>query len=563
MRQDVGLRCGRLRRALVAGGCALLAAGATPAAGAAGTGAAGTPGAAGAPGRPGVSVVVLDGRGFGHGVGLAQDGALSMGRAGSGTVQILGQFYPGTSLARAGGQVRVQVLSSAGPTTTVGLPSGGQILDAESGQQSPGFPVQVPPGGQVALGWGGGRYTATVLGGGGAGASARAVSPAVTLPPLPPIPTTTTTTSPGSPGGPGGGGTGPLPGPGSGPGPGGIGGSTTTTTAAPASGPPAPGGGGSASSARPLWVVPADGSVTAVVATGRRYRGVVEAVGDGAGLGLVNQLDVETYLRGMAEVQDPSWPLTSMQAQVIVERTYALRGMAAAGEICDDTRCQVYVGQSAEYPAQDRAVTTTAGYVLTYGGSLAATVFSANGGGFSASPEEGFGAGAGQYPYLRAARYYTTDPDPWTITVALGAVAARMGYPGTLTSARVSSVGPSGRALTVTLEGSAGPVVTSGIGFAASMGLRSNLFDLFDAVQATAPPAPPPAETLQALPSDSSALRAAVGAPAVVGAPRAPSALTGTRTGPPGESPLRWAGVALLVLVAAGAFGAWRRTRVL
>src|SRR5688572_7052547 len=35
-----------------------------------------------------VPVVIIDGRGFGHGVGMAQDGAYWMGRAGASTAQI-------------------------------------------------------------------------------------------------------------------------------------------------------------------------------------------------------------------------------------------------------------------------------------------------------------------------------------------------------------------------------------------------------------------------------------------------------------------------------------------
>src|SRR5579875_3407830 len=79
----------------------------------------------------------LTGRGFGHGVGLAQDGELTMGRQGDSADQILGQFYPGTSLARTTGTVRVQVLSATPASATVVFPSGGQIQDAYSGPQSP------------------------------------------------------------------------------------------------------------------------------------------------------------------------------------------------------------------------------------------------------------------------------------------------------------------------------------------------------------------------------------------------------------------------------------------
>src|SRR2546423_760971 len=159
-----------------------------------------------------------------------------------------------------------------------------------------------------------------------------------------------------------------------------------------------------------LRAVPLRGSTVVLPATGRRYRGVLEATGlpGATGLRLVNELDVESYLRGMGEVRDPSWPPASLRAQAIAARTYALRAMATSGEICADERCRVYLGQQAEYPAMDEAVLRTAGQVLMFAGELASTFYSANGGGVSASPEEGFGPTVGSptaFPYLRAARY--------------------------------------------------------------------------------------------------------------------------------------------------------------
>jgi len=471
----------------------------------------------------GVPVVVITGRGFGHGVGLSQDGAYWMGRAGYGTLQILGQFFPGTSLATAGGQMRVLVDTAAGSgsgaQTVVSFPDGGQVQDALSGQQSPGFPVRVPAGGAATISWSAGRYRVSVSGGGSAApgsaewTAARIAAPSVSVPtsstttttsPSITVPSSTTTTTSPHPTVPAT----PT--------------TTTTATTVPPSttstttGAPPPGGG--PTSGRPLWAVPDNSSVVGVTATGRTYRGVLETVantGATTSLDVVNQLDVEQYLRGMGEVQNPSWPLTSLQAQVIVERTYALRAMAAAGEICADTRCQVYLGTQGEYSAQDRAVSSTRGYVLAWNGALAATVFSANGGGFSASPQEGFGTSDAGYPYLRAAPYLTHDPMPWNLTVALSDVAARLGYSGPVSDVHVTATGPSGRATAVTVDGASGSLTVTGIAFAAALGLKSTLFQLSGGVSATAPPPPPPAAPpTQALPSDGPAISRAVTSPA-------------------------------------------------
>src|SRR4051794_19009300 len=110
-----------------------------------------------------VPVLVIDGKGFGHGVGMAQDGAFWMAKAGATTAQVLGHFYPGTRVATSGGTVRVAVEQAAGPDVTVAFPGGGEVRDAPTGQQSPGFPVKVGAGGQVRIHFDGARYV--VVGG--------------------------------------------------------------------------------------------------------------------------------------------------------------------------------------------------------------------------------------------------------------------------------------------------------------------------------------------------------------------------------------------------------------
>lgn len=413
-----------------------------------------------------VPVLVIDGRGFGHGVGMAQDGALWMGRAGASTTKILTQFYPGTKLGKASGTVRVPVLDAPAErgraSAVVAFPNGGEIRDAPGGGQGPGFPLQVPAGGEVRIVFEQGRYHAERTGGRSLGRLALA-SARRQIPPLEP-PTTPTPT------------TGPPP----------------TTPPAPTDPPPAvappgqepppppsqPQQEAAGTSTNPLWAVPAGGGTVALPARQRRYRGVIHATAAGGGLRLVNQLGVEQYLKGMGEVLDPSWPPAALAAQAIAARTYALRAMAGAGEICDTQHCQVYLGAQAEYRAMNRAVDGTASKVLLFGRGLASAVYSANGGGFSASQEEGFGWVANDASYLRPAAYPTKDPLPWNLTASLREVGARLGYPGRLTGARVTRTGPSGRALEVTLEGSAGPRKLSGIAFDAGLGLRSTLFSL-------------------------------------------------------------------------------------
>jgi stage II sporulation protein D len=477
-----------------------------------------------------VPVLVVDGQGFGHGVGMAQDGAYWMGRGGASLDQILGQFYPGATIGRASGPVRVVVLTDADRDTVVTFPDGGQVRSPRSGPQAAGFPLDVAPGGAVRIRHDG-RYHVAPVG----AIQARAASRAQLLPlpqpkPRPPSSTTTTTFFLHPPAAP----TPPPTTP-----------ATTTPTTAPTTTTTSP----ERTSSGAVWAVPAANGTIGVPDRGARYRGDVQAAAGGDGLRLIDELDVEQYLRGMGEVRDPSWPLASLEAQAVAARTYALRAMRASGEICDTQRCQVYLGQQAEYAAMDRAVAATAGQVLTYGGTFAAAVYSANGGGISASPQEGFGTPDSAYPYLRAAAYTTKSPDPWEVKIALADLAGRLGYGGELTSVRVASTGPSGRPTAVALDGSAGTRTVPAMAVARALGLRSTKWAV--RVQLGDAPPPPPAEDrIQELP-DEAAQATSAGGRAV-----AKDVAPLTRRASHDDGPPGWAVPALLVLVlGAGALG--------
>jgi len=257
-----------------------------------------------------------------------------------------------------------------------------------------------------------------------------------------------------------------------------------------------------------VWAVP--NGVTGVNERGRHYRGFIEATAGGGPLRLVNQLDVETYLKGMAEVPS-SWPIEAIGAQAVVARTYALRAMSSSGELCDYDLCQVYVGADNESQGQNAAVDATQGQVVEYDGQLASTVYSADAGGITATTLEGFGSPDGAYPYLQVVKYDTPDPLPWRAEIALSDLANRFGYPGTLTNVTIGQAGPSGRALQMTLDGSAGPEAVDGRSFASRLGLRSTLFQPTITTDDNVPPPPAfgDAPQQQALPDDSVAIKKA------------------------------------------------------
>jgi SpoIID/LytB domain protein len=431
-----------------------------------------------APARATVPVVIIDGRGFGHGVGMAQDGAFWMAKAGATAPQILGHFYPGTSVGKvANATVRVSVFDNA--VANVGFPAGGRIDERDGATPGAGFPIVVEPGGSARLRMAGGTIVVDTLTG------ARANRPAPT-PTTAPATTTTTRPAPQS--------TELLPRP-----------TTTSTTtarvAAPATSAASAAADAPLATTRPLVFTPRDGGTVTVLDRQRTYRGFIDVFAHDTTIKLVNQVAVEQYLRGMGEVRDPSWPQAALRTQAIAARTYALRAMGAAGELCDNTRCQVYLGQQAEYGAMDKAVSATAGQVLVFNKGLASAVYSSNGGGHSASREEGFGTTGGDYPYLRAAPYDTKNPMPWSVTVGLADLSARLGHVD-ITGAEVIATGPSGRATSVALDGPGGRRAVTGLAFARALGLRSTMFTVRMGTADVAPAALGSGVALQAPPDE-------------------------------------------------------------
>lgn len=433
-----------------------------------------------------IPAVQIDGRGHGHGVGMAQDGALAMGTAGANARQILGQFYPGTTIGKGSGNVRVPVLT--GNNIELVFPEGGDISSSSSS-------VRVAPGGTALLYRDG---DGTRVRTGAAPAPTTTTSSAPTTTSTAPASTTTSTSTL-------------LPGPRrerapnsppttvtSTPGPA----ATTTSTTQSAS---------AAFFSGPITATPTGAGRVGLTTRNRRYRGIMDIAPVAGALRVVNQVPVETYLRGMGEVRNPNWPAAGLQAQAIAARTYALRAMSFGGELCDTQRCQVYIGSDAEYAAMDKAVAATSGQVLMYGNSLVSAVYSANAGGYTADREEGFGLVGTSHPYLRAAPYLTGNRDEWTITIALKDVARRLSYSGEVTAVNVVRRGPSGRATSLSLVGSKGEKTVSGLDFDAALGLRSTLFTL-RGVMAQTVATVKGGSTLQAPPEQAPALAGALGA---------------------------------------------------
>ena len=163
------------------------------------------------------------------------------------------------------------------------------------------------------------------------------------------------------------------------------------------------------------------------------YRGSIELRSGPGGLAVVNDVGLEDYVRGIAEVP-ATWPAAALQAQAIAARTYALNLKArpvatpwreAGADVCPTQACQVYTGLSAEAregaDAWVAAVEATAGQVLLADGEPILAEYSSSNGGRSVPGSE---------PYLRA----INDPDDgyspqsrWQHAVGLDDLASLLG----------------------------------------------------------------------------------------------------------------------------------------
>ncbi len=108
---------------------------------------------------------------------------------------------------------------------------------------------------------------------------------------------------------------------------------------------------------------------------------------------LVNQVPVETYLRGVVPYEiGTKAPETAVQAQAILARTYALRNLRRfkidGYEMCATTQCQVYEGLNGSTAMADQAINATTGQVLTYGNQLIDALYSSTTGGVTAAFED-------------------------------------------------------------------------------------------------------------------------------------------------------------------------------
>jgi len=212
---------------------------------------------------------------------------------------------------------------------------------------------------------------------------------------------------------------------------------------------------------------------------GTLYRGALEVVptaSDAGSLNAINALAVEQYVKGViANESPPSWPQAALRAQAVAARSFALTaGVGGNGfDLYSDTRSQVYGGLQSETASTNAAAEATKGQVLTYGGEIAETYFSACSGGHTESIQNVFGGPA--IPYLQGV------PDPydyycplheWTLKFSGPEISAKLGgyLNGRLKKVVITKTGASPRIIQAKLYGTGGVSTVSGTDLESALG---------------------------------------------------------------------------------------------
>ncbi|NDB72985.1 MAG: SpoIID/LytB domain-containing protein [Proteobacteria bacterium] len=126
------------------------------------------------------------------------------------------------------------------------------------------------------------------------------------------------------------------------------------------------------------------------------YRGEIILYPSTQGIDTVNRLPIDDYLRGVVPSEMPaSWPDAALQAQTLSARTYAVfRAQTRAKQtwdVDDSTWDQVYHGWWAEHPSTNRAIDATAGQLISSGGQVAQTYYFATCDGWTENNENVWG----------------------------------------------------------------------------------------------------------------------------------------------------------------------------
>lgn len=136
----------------------------------------------------------------------------------------------------------------------------------------------------------------------------------------------------------------------------------------------------------------------------RWYRGELIVKANNGNLTVINNLNIEEYLRGVVPSEMPSkWNIEAQKAQAIAARSYAIANLgkrAARGyDLKDTPEDQAYGGALSETAQTNKACKDTEGIVITYDKKVIPAYYSASAGGHTLNSGDVW---MKDLPYLRS-----------------------------------------------------------------------------------------------------------------------------------------------------------------
>ncbi len=199
--------------------------------------------------------------------------------------------------------------------------------------------------------------------------------------------------------------------------------------------------------------------------------GLVHLVRRNSGFLVINQVDLEEYVKGVVPAEvNSTWHLEMLKAQAVAARTYALYQQMLSStrdyDVVASVQDQVYRGKNGVDGPIHRAVNETRGLVLTYQGAPIYAAFSSTAAGLT---EDAVNVWSKEYPYLKgvecpfdlASPYYqwTASFKRETLEVNL----RQLGFAvGTISSIAAVSISRGGRVASLRLAHSDGELVLKG-----------------------------------------------------------------------------------------------------
>lgn len=239
------------------------------------------------------------------------------------------------------------------------------------------------------------------------------------------------------------------------------------------------------SSGQVLALTGPDGSVRADFSTdggARRtaFRGTQIVQWAGGGLGAINRVAIDSYLKGVVPSEVPtSWPASALQAQALAARSYAIatRKPGRSFDMYADTRSQVYRGMDEEESPTSQAVESTAGQAILYNGTVIPAFFSSTSGGRTAAIQDVWNSAPRPYLVSVPDPYERSPYSSWPERIAYGPreLASKLGISGHARSVDVALNG-SQRVEEIKVRTGAGTTSVSGTTAQYRLGLRSTFF---------------------------------------------------------------------------------------